>query len=203
MTDQFSAFKEKIAASTDLQQKVVSSIGDLNSMADIARQEGCDISFDDLKHDLQNDVSAYRDKPEVKAFVAEFPEAHRFYYQAFNDAKLHSSFVAANGDIEKLAVLAKEQGFELDASQLGAFRDGLIEATSTDELSDDELDAVAGGGLIGAFLGGVIGGATGFLGGFAKSVIDGKYDDVVSGSFRGASVGAIGGAVSGALLPEP
>jgi predicted ribosomally synthesized peptide with nif11-like leader len=207
MTDKFQKFNDKVSASPELQTKVANSIGDLKNIAEIAQQEGCDITFEDIKGDLQADVAKYREKPEVKAFVAQHPEAHRFYYKAFNDETLHSSFIAANGDVNKLAALAKEDGFDLDAAKIEAFRDGLMAATSEGELSDEELDAVAGGGLIGAFLGGVIGGCTGFLGGFAKAVIAGPtengWDNVVSGSFRGASEGAIGGAVTGALLPEP
>ena len=61
------------------------------------------------------------------------------------------------------------------------------EAQASDELSAEEVEAVAGGGLLGAIAGGVVGGATGFI---------------TSGTLDGAKAGAASGIVVGAFA-EP
>ncbi|GAA6623362.1 hypothetical protein [Scytonema sp. NUACC26] len=62
------------------------------------------------------------------------------------------------------------------------------EAQVEDELSAEEEDAVAGGGIIGAALGGAVGGAVGFI---------------TTGTLDGAKAGAAGGIAVGGFLPEP
>lgn len=62
------------------------------------------------------------------------------------------------------------------------------EVKSEDELSTEETEAVAGGGIIGAALGGAVGGAAGFI---------------TTGSLDGAKAGAAGGIAVGGFLPEP
>lgn len=64
----------------------------------------------------------------------------------------------------------------------------LSEEQATDELSAEDLEAVAGGGIFGAIAGGVIGGAVGFI---------------TTGSLEGAKAGAAGGIAVGGFLPEP
>lgn len=56
------------------------------------------------------------------------------------------------------------------------------------ELSEDELEAVAGGGLIGAAVGGLVGGAVGGL---------------TTGTWDGVKGGAASGIVVGSFVPEP
>jgi uncharacterized protein YcfJ len=62
------------------------------------------------------------------------------------------------------------------------------EAQSSDELSVEETEAVAGGGLVGAVVGGVVGGAVGYIS---------------TGTLDGAKGGAASGIAVGGLLPEP
>jgi predicted ribosomally synthesized peptide with nif11-like leader len=204
MNEELQRFEAHVAASPELKQKVADAIGDLNKLAELAKQEGYKVTFEDFKSDLKASVATYRDKPAVKAFVAEHPETHRFYYKAFNDEGLHSRFMAADGDVNKLATLATKEGFDLDAAKIQAYRDGLIEATSTGELSDDELDAVAGGGFFGALMGVGAGAIGGFVGGFVTSVAEGNS---LSSSFETGKntmfVAAAIGLVTGASAPEP
>ena len=58
----------------------------------------------------------------------------------------------------------------------------------SDELNAEELEAVAGGGLLGAIGGAVLGGAAGFI---------------TTGNVDGIRSGAAAGAMVGAFLPEP
>lgn len=62
------------------------------------------------------------------------------------------------------------------------------EAQASDELSPEDEEAVAGGGVLGAIAGGVLGGAVGFI---------------ATGNLDGAKAGAAGGIAAGSVLPEP
>ncbi|MFT4768924.1 MAG: putative ribosomally synthesized peptide with nif11-like leader [Glaciecola sp.] len=204
MKEELQRFETHVSASPQLQEKMANAIGDLNKIAALAQEEGFDVSFDDLKSDLIASVAEYRDSPKVKALVAAHPEAHRFYYKAVNSADLHSQVMAAAGDADKLVALATEQGFDLDAAELQAFLDGLADVTLTAELSDEELDSVAGGGLFGALAGAGAGFIGGFVGGVVTSLAEGNS---MSSSFEtGKDTALIGGAtglISGFFAPEP
>jgi predicted ribosomally synthesized peptide with nif11-like leader len=204
MSEKLQQFQEKVAATPELQKQVAASAGNLNKMAEIAQTAGFDISFEELKDDLHTGVAKVREKPEVQAFVKQHPEAHRFYYQAFHEDALHTKFAAAGGDNAKLAQVAQEAGFNLDADAIEIFRTGLNEAGTMGELSDDDLDAVAGGGLFGAIFGAVVGAAVGAVVGTIVGACNGDSGaDLAKDAGMGAAGGAIDGAVEGACMPEP
>ena len=65
MSDKLVQFQEQAAGLPEMQREIAASAGDLKALAEIARKAGHDVSFEEVKADLEASVAKTREKPEV------------------------------------------------------------------------------------------------------------------------------------------
>ena len=128
----------------------------------------------------------------------EFESVNHFFQKVSQDPELQLQFQSVTDReslIDTAIALGKEKSYSFSPTEVSEWLDSVTaqhqsQSETSGELSDSELEAVAGAGpLIGGFLGAI--------GGFFAGLLTGEDP------FKEAGKGAISGAIAGFVLPDP
>ncbi|MEG4939512.1 Nif11-like leader peptide family natural product precursor [Microcoleus sp. F4-D5] len=126
---------------------------------------------------------------------------NHFFQEVSQDPELQLQFRSiADREtlVNKAVTLGKEKSYNFSSTEVSEWLESIetqyqSQSDTSGELSDIELEAVAGAGIVGAGVGGFLGA----LGGFFAGLFTGEDP------FKEAAKGAISGAVVGGLSPTP
>ncbi|MEG3929910.1 Nif11-like leader peptide family natural product precursor [Microcoleus sp. N9_B2] len=131
----------------------------------------------------------------------EFESVNHFFQEVSQDPELQLQFQSVTDReslVNKAVALGKEKSYSFSSTEVSEWLESVTaqhqsQSDTSGELSDSELEAVAGAGVIGAGIGAVLGALGGFLGGLFAG----------EDPFKESAKGAISGAVVGAATPTP
>jgi len=134
----------------------------------------------------------------------EFENVNHFFQEVSQDPELQLQFQSVTDReslVNKAVALGEERSYSFSSTEVSEWLESMnaqhqSQSDTSGELSDSELDDVAGAGLFGA----AIGGCAGALGGGIAALVVGKRGRDV---FEGMLGGAINGAIVGALATGP
>lgn len=129
----------------------------------------------------------------------EFESVNHFFQEVSQDPELQLQFQSVTDReslVNKAVALGQEKSYSFSSTEVSEWLESMTaqhqsQSDTSGELSDSELEAVAGAGVIGAGVGGVLGGLFAILG----SIFTGE-DPI-----EGAAKGAIDGARIGGMMP--
>ncbi|MEG3859406.1 Nif11-like leader peptide family natural product precursor [Microcoleus sp. herbarium12] len=126
----------------------------------------------------------------------EFEGVNQFFQEVSQDPELQLQFQSVTDReslVDKAVVLGKEKNYSFSSTEVSEWLESMTaqhqnQSDTSGELSDSELEAVAGAGALGAGAGGVLGGVLGFIG----AIFTGKdpIEEATKGAIDGASIGA-------------
>ena len=160
------SFLKLLAESREHQDNVKNLGGDVDALAAFAREQGYDVSTEELREfqDKARELLIGRlqkklEKPDVS--LSEGAQAfYAFMKLAESDEEIAKRLAElATGTPEELIAYGKEKGFIFDRQDMQVIGNDILEPS--DELSDEELELAAGGlvdiGLALVFVGCVLG----------------------------------------------
>ena len=131
----------------------------------------------------------------------EFESVNHFFQKVSQDPELQLQFQSVTDReslIDTAIALGKEKSYSFSPTDVSEWLESVTsqhqsQSDTSGELSDSELEAVAGAGPVGAALGAVLGA----IGGLFAGLFAGEDP------FKEAGKGAISGAIAGFVLPDP
>lgn len=129
----------------------------------------------------------------------EFEGVNHFFQEVSQDPELQLQFQSVTDReslVDKAVALGKEKNYSFSSTEVSEWLESMTAQSQSDtsgELSDSELEAVAGAGP----LGGAIGFLAGGIGGFFSALFTGKVDEIGEKMVEGA----VAGGVVGLLTP--
>ena len=154
-------FLRLVTENKAVQEEIKSIGGDMDSLAAYAREQGYDVSPQELRKCREQAVQLAKIRMRGLAAQAQRPEASvspgvREFYALLALGKTDKEVgkrleELAEGDPEQLIAYGREKGFTFTGQDLQLIGNAILEPT--DELSEEELEMVAGGTtLVAAFL---------------------------------------------------
>lgn len=119
-----------------------------------------------------------------------------FFQEVSQDSSLQQEILqsAIDGErlVNKVVELGQEKSYSFTSAEVSEWMESMAAQTASlsGELSEEELEAVAGAGVAGAALGAFAGG----IGGFFAALFTGKFDEIGEKMVEGFVAGGIAGA---------
>ncbi|MEG3926736.1 Nif11-like leader peptide family natural product precursor [Microcoleus sp. D3_18a_C4] len=131
----------------------------------------------------------------------EFESVNHFFQEVSQDPELQLQFQSVTDReslVDKAVALGKEKSYNFSSTEVSEWLESMTpqhqsQSDTSGELSDSELEAVAGAGPVG----GAIGAAGGAIAGFFSALVTGKFDEIGEKMLEGA----VAGGVAGLLTP--
>ncbi|MEG4007821.1 Nif11-like leader peptide family natural product precursor [Microcoleus sp. Pol11C1] len=131
----------------------------------------------------------------------EFESVNHFFQEVSQDPELQLQFRSITDRpslVNKVVELGKEKSYSFSPTEVSEWLESMTaqhqsQSDTSGELSDSELEAVAGAGPVGGAIGFLAGG----IGGFFSALVTGKFDEIG----EKMAEGAVAGGVVGLLTP--
>lgn len=131
----------------------------------------------------------------------EFKGVNHFFQEVSQEPELQLQFRSVTDReslVNKAVALGKEKSYNFSSTEVSEWLESMTaqhqsQSDISGELSDSELEAVAGAGPVG----GAIGAAGGAIAGFFSAIFTGKFDEIGEKMLEGA----VAGGVAGLLTP--
>jgi len=166
-------FKNHLAQNPECLEKAKSFGGDMAALAAYARELGYEVTAEELTAFRSKTRKALETKlKELETDKASLSDGAKQFMEfsklAETDAEVEKRIAEASKSPQELIAYGKEKGFVFDTDDMKEVAKKLME--QEEELSDEELEAVAGGITAAVAVGLLIVGAIGVVGGVAVGV---------------------------------